>query len=126
MSKHLKRQVLSYLVGIVLVHDPATGGIHLLVALAGPSHAQSSVHVHVMASHIQTDESLEDDRPAGPGRAQEDQETRGGATVGDHVQHRTECGGFVEITSSITVQPVQQTRHGVKERACSGVEGHVV
>lgn len=96
------------------------------MALAGTSHAQSGVHVHVVAGHIQTDESLEHDGPAGPGGAQEDQETGGGASVGDHVQHSAKGGRLVEVASGITVQPVQQTRHGIEERASSRMEGHVI
>jgi hypothetical protein len=116
----------SYLVGVVLVHDPATGGINLLVTPAGSAHTQSRVHVHVVTGHIQTNQSLEDDSPAGPGRAEEDQETRGCATVSHHVQHRAEGSRLVEVASCISVQRVQQTRHRVKERTGSGVEGHVV
>lgn len=62
----------SYLAGVVLVHNPATARIDLLVALAGSAHAESSVHVHVVAGHVQADETLEEDSPSGPGGAQED------------------------------------------------------
>lgn len=117
---------ISYLVGVVLVHDPTTGGVDLLVTLTGSSHAQSCIHVHVMTGHIQTDQGLEDDCPTGPGRAEEDQETRRCAAVSHHVQDRTEGSRLVEVASGITVQPVQQTRHCVKERAGSRMEGHVV
>jgi hypothetical protein len=119
-------QTMSYLVGVVLVHDPATGGINLLVALAGSAHAQSGVHVHIVAGHIQTNQSLEDDSPTGPGGTEEDQETRGCAAVSHHVQHRAEYGRLVEVASRIAVKRVQQTRHRVEERAGSRVEGHVV
>ena len=96
------------------------------MALAGSAHAESSVHVHVVTGHIQADETLEDDGPAGPSRAEEDQKTRGSAAIGDHVQHCTESGGLVEVSCCITVQAVQQTGHRVEEGTGPGVEGHVV
>lgn len=62
----------SYLAGVVLVHNPATARIDLLMALAGSAHTQGSVHVHVVAGHVQADETLEEDGPSGPGGAQKD------------------------------------------------------
>lgn len=115
-----------YLIGVVLVHDPATAFINLLVALTGSAHAQGRVHVHVVTGHVETNQSLEDDGPTGPGGAEEYKETRSCAAVSDHVQHRTKGGGLIEVASCITVQPVQQTRYRVKEGAGSRVEGHVV
>lgn len=82
--------------------------------------------MHVVAGHVQADETLEEDGPPGPGGAQEDQETRGSAAVGNHVQHCTKGGGLVEVSCCITVQGVQQTGHRIEEGAGPGMEGHVI
>lgn len=82
--------------------------------------------MHIMARHIQGNQALEDNGPPGPGGAQEDQETRGGATVRHHVQHGTEGGGLVEVSRGISIQGIQQARYTVQERTRSGMDGHIV
>lgn len=88
---------------VVLVQDPAAAGVDLLVALAGTSHAERRVHVHVVTSHIQRNQTLEDDRPPGPGRAEEHQQTRCCAPIRHHVQHGTEGSRLVEVSCRISV-----------------------
>lgn len=55
-----------HLIGIVKIQDLAATRIDLLMALLTTTHSQSRVHVHVMTSHIQGDQHLEDDRPSWP------------------------------------------------------------
>lgn len=57
---------------VVLVKQPVPVGVDLLVTLVGAPHAQGRIHVHVVTGKVQRDQTLEDDRPPGPGRAQED------------------------------------------------------
>lgn len=118
--------MVTHLASVVLVQDPAPGGINLLVALGGTTHAQSCIHVHVMASHIQANQALEDDCPARPGRAQENKKACSCATVCYHVEHSTEGGRLVEITCRIPIQGIQQARNTVKEGASTRVKWHIV
>ena len=111
---------------VVPVQDPAASGLDVLVALAGSPHAEGGVHVHVVARHVQRDQTLEDDRPARPSGTQENQEARGRATIRHHVQDGTKSGGLFEVPSGISVQRIQQTRDTVKNGASPRVEGHVV
>lgn len=111
---------------VVLVEDPAAAGVDLLVALVGTTHAQRSVHVHVVTGQVQANQTLEDDSPSGPGGAQEDNQARGRATVGHHIQHGAESGRLVKVTRRITIQCVEQARDAVKKRTRARVEGHVV
>lgn len=67
------------------MQHPATAGVNFLVALVGTTHAQGSIHMHVVTGKIQADQALEDNRPAGPGGAQENQQTRSRATIRHHV-----------------------------------------
>lgn len=116
----------TYLAVVVLVQSPVSAGVDLLVALVGSTAAQSGVHVHVVARHVQADQALEDNGPPGPSRAQEDQQARRGAAICHHVQHRAEGGRLVKIPGSIAIQCVQQTRHAIKERTGARMEGHIV
>lgn len=116
----------AYPAGVILVQDPAAARVDLLVALRRATHAQRSVHVHVVASQVQTDQALKQDRPPRPGRAQEDQKTRGGAPIRDHVEHTTKSRGLVVESRKISIQRIEETRDTVEKRACAGVEGHVV
>lgn len=47
--------IFSYLVVVVLVKQPVAVGVDLLVALVGAAHAQSRIHVHVVAGQVQRD-----------------------------------------------------------------------
>ena len=118
--------MVTHLASVVLVQDPAPGGINLLVALGGTAHAQSCIHMHVMASHVQTNQALEDDGPAWPSRAQENKKACGCATVCYHVKHSTEGGRLVEITRCISIQGIQQARNTVEDGASTRVKWHIV
>lgn len=111
---------------VVLVEDPAAAGIDLLVALIRATHAQRGIHVHVVTSQIQADQTLENNGPSGPGRAQENDQAGGSAAVRHHVQHSAEGGRLVEVTRRISIQRVEQTRHAIEKGTCSRVEGHVI
>lgn len=96
------------------------------MALVGSADAQSSVHVHIVTSHVQANQTLEHDSPAGPGGAQENEQARGSAAVRDHIQDGAEGGRLVVVPSSIAIQCIQQTRHTIEDRAGARVKGHVV
>jgi len=96
------------------------------VALVGSTDTQSSVHVHIVTGEVQGNQTLEDNRPARPGGAQEDEQAGSGAAIRDHIQHGTECGRLTVVPGSIAIQRVQQTRHAVENGTGARVEGHVV
>lgn len=114
----------THLIMVVLVQDPASAGIHLLVALS--THAQRGVHVHVMTCQVEGDESLEEDRPARPGGAQEHKETRGRAPIRDHVEDGAERRRLFEIPCRVSVECVQQARDAVEQGTCPRVQRHVI
>lgn len=101
------RESPTHLAVVVLVQNPASGRINLLVALAGTTTAQGGIHVHVMASHVQANQSLENNGPPRPGRAQKNKQTSGCATIRHHVKHGTKGGRLVEISGGISIQGVQ-------------------
>lgn len=82
--------------------------------------------MHIVRSHVQGNQGLENKRPSRPRRAQEDEKAGSCATVGHHVKHCAERSGLVEIARRISVQSIEQAGHAVKNRARSWVEGHVV
>lgn len=94
---------------VVLVQNPASGRINLLVALAGTTPAQGGIHVHVMAGHVQANQTLENNGPPRPSRAQENKQTSSGATVCHHIKHCTKGGRLVEVSRGVPIQGVQQT-----------------
>lgn len=95
-----------YLAVVVLVENPASLGIDLLVAHVRAAHAESGVHVHIVTGHVQADQALEDDGPTRPRRAQEHQQTSSSATISHHVQHCAECSRLVEVSRSISIQRI--------------------
>lgn len=109
-----------------MIQNPASSGINLLVALARTAHAQSGIHVHVMTCHIQTDQTLEDDGPSWPSRAQEHKQACSCATVRHHVKHCAEGCGLAEVSRRIPIQGIQQTRDTVQKGACTRMKRHVV
>lgn len=111
---------------VVLIQHPAPGGIDLLVALAGTTHAQSGIHVHVMTGHIQTNQALENNSPSRPSRAQKHQQARSCATIRHHVKHRSEGRRLVKVPRGVPIQGIQQARHTVQQRACARMQRHVV
>lgn len=56
---------------IVLVQNPASGGLDVLVALARSSHAKRGVHVHIVTGEVQRNQALEKDGPPRPRGAEE-------------------------------------------------------
>jgi hypothetical protein len=54
----------AYIVGVVLLENPASVLIDFLMAHTLTSHGECRVHVHVMAGKIQTDQALEYNAPA--------------------------------------------------------------
>lgn len=116
----------SYLVGVVEVHDAAPAGGDVLMALALSAHDQSGVHVHVVAGKVQADQALEDHRVGGFGGREEDEQARGGAAVGDHVQDGAETGRLLEFARGKAIESVEKAADGVEEAAAARVKGHEV
>lgn len=100
---------MSYLAVVVLVENPASLGIYLLVAHVRAAHAESGVHVHIMTGHVQADQALEDDGPTRPRGAQEHQQTSSSTTISHHVQHCAKCSRLVKVSCGIAIQRIQQT-----------------
>ena len=115
-----------YLVGIVLMHNPALFRRHILMTLALAAHGQRGIHVNVMAGQIQADEALEDHAVGGFGGGQEDEQARGSAAVGHHVQDGAEARALVVAAGGDAVEGVEQARDGVEEAAAARVQGHEV
>jgi hypothetical protein len=99
----------TYVVGVVLLQDPTPALVDVLMALSAAAHAQGRVHVHVVASQIQRDETLENDAPPGKCLRQEDQQTGRGAPVRDHVQYRAKFCGLLEPTGCVAVEGIEET-----------------
>ena len=116
----------THFVRVVEVQDPTPARIHLLMALPLPRHGQRRVHVHVMARQIQADQSLEQNRPSRPGRAQEHQQARRRTSIRHHVEHAAELRRLLEPASRVPVEGVEQAGDGVEQRARARVERHVV
>jgi hypothetical protein len=116
----------TYVVGVVLLQDPAPALIHVLVALFAAAHAQRRIHVHIVARQVERDEALEHDAPARESLRQEDEQAGRGASVCDHVQYRTKFGALFEPARCVAVKGIEETGDAVEDRACTGVEGHVV
>jgi len=96
------------------------------VALALTSHYQSRIHVHVVASEVQADQTLEDHGVGGLRGGEEDQQARSRAAVSDHVQHSTESSGLLELARCHAIQGIEEAADGVEEAAAPRVEGHEV
>ena len=88
----------THVVRVILLQHPAPTLIHFLVALSGATHAQSRIHVHVMACEVQADESLKDYAPTWKRACKEDQETSCGASIRHHVQYSAKFGRLMEIS----------------------------
>jgi len=96
------------------------------VALALATHDQGRIHVHVVASKVQADETLKDHRVGGLRSGEEDQQASGRAAVSDHVQHGTKASGLLELARSHTIKRIEEAADGVEEAAAARVEGHEV
>lgn len=59
----------AYLVVVVEMQQTAAALLDFFVALAAVTHGERGVHVHVVASEVQADEALEEQRPSGKGGA---------------------------------------------------------
>lgn len=118
--------MVAYLVGVVLPQNPAAARGYIFVALCAATHAQGCVHVHVVAGQIERDQALEDNAPARKSLGEEDEQARGCAAVGDHVQHGAELGTLLVGTGCVAVKRIEEARHAVKRCAGARVEGHVV
>lgn len=116
----------AYLVGVVQVQEPALALVNVLVARVGAADDEGGVHVHVVAGKVEGNEALEDNGPAGKGGREEDEQARGGAAVGDHVEDGAEAGGLLKDAGGLAVEGIEEARDAVEERARPGVQGHVV
>jgi len=123
----LKRMCLiaTYLVGVVQVHNTVLCR-HVLVALALAAHDQRGVHVHVVASKVQADQTLEDHRVRRLRSRKEDEQASSSAAISDHVENGAEARGLLELARGHAVQRIEQAADGVEEAAAARVEGHEV
>lgn len=96
------------------------------MARVGAPNDERGIHVHVVAGKIQGNEALEEDGPAREGGGEKDEETGGGATVGDHVEHGTEAGRLLEDAGSPAIEGVEQAGDAVEDGARAWVQGHVI
>ena len=96
------------------------------MALALAAHNQCRIHLHVVASEIQADQTLEDHGVGGLRGGEEDQQASGRAAISDHVQHSTKASGLLELARGHAVQRIEKTADGVEEAAAARVEGHEV
>ena len=104
---------MTYLIAIVQVHDTTPLRVDRLVALSLPTHDQSRVHVHVMTGQIQRNQALENHAVCRFGGRQEDEQTSGRTSIGDHVEHCTEPRALLEFACRDSIQSIQETRDGV-------------
>ena len=81
-SPTLKR---TYVIRIIHIQNPTPTLIHLLMALATPPHAKRSIHMHIMARQIQTNQSLEHDAPTRERAGEENEKAGCSAAIGNHV-----------------------------------------
>jgi hypothetical protein len=100
--------------------------INSFVTFAHPRHRQRRIHMVVMARQIQTDQPLEQQRPARPGAAEENEQAGGRAAVRDHVEHGAELRALLEVARGDAVEGVEEAGDAVEDGAGAGVEGHVV
>ena len=96
------------------------------MARVGSTNDERRVHVHVVAGKVKGDEPLEDDGPTGEGGGEKNEEARGSAAIGDHVENGAEAGRLLTDTGGVAIEGVEQTRDAVEERAGARVEWHVV
>jgi len=61
------------LIRVIQVQNPASRFIDLLVTGIPSSHNKGRIHVNIMTSQIQRDESLKEESPPRPGRRKEDE-----------------------------------------------------
>jgi hypothetical protein len=86
----LQQQGSTYLVRIVQIQEVASAFVDILMTRCRSSHDQGRIHVNVVACQVQGDKSLENNSPARPGRRQEHQEARGGASISHHIEYSAE------------------------------------
>lgn len=79
-----------------------------------------------VAGDVQTHADLEQEGEGRVEQRQVDQQTHGGASVRQHVQHRPELSGLVERSGSVTVEGVQQSAEHVAEDGRPWTAGHQV
>ena len=96
------------------------------MALALPAHIQRSIHMHVMARKVQTNQPLEQPAVGRFGGGEEDEQAGGGAAVGDHVEDGAEARRLLELARRPAVGRVEQAGDGVEEAAAARVQGHEV
>lgn len=81
-----------------------------------------------MTRQIQRQQELEKDLERwvfGVGGTQKHEQTRGGASIGDHVEDGAEFGGLREFTGGPAVQGVEDAGDAVEDCAGQRVDGHV-
>jgi hypothetical protein len=114
------------LVGVVKVEYPVLALVDVLVARLGAIDDESSIHVDVVASKVEGDQALEENGEAREGRGEKDEQARGGASIGDHVEDGAEAGGLLESASEVAIEGIEETRDAVEKGARARMQRHVV
>lgn len=96
------------------------------MTLSTAPHTQRSIHMHIMARQIQTNQALKHQTPARESGRQEHEQTGSGAAIGDHIEDGAKFRGLTEVARGEAIEGVEQTRDGVEEGAGARVQGHVV
>lgn len=60
--------------------------------------------MNVMTGQVQADQTLKDNAPSGKCAGQEDQQTGGCASIGDHVQNGSKLCGLLEFSGGHAVK----------------------
>jgi hypothetical protein len=98
----------TYLVGVVKTQKPVLALINALVAGIGARNNKSSIHVHVVAGKIESNQALENDGPSREGGGEEDDETSCGTAIGDHVKDGAEASGLLVDSRSIAIEGIEK------------------
>ena len=96
----------TYIVRVVLLQYPAPALVHLLVALSTAAHAESRIHVHIVACQVQADEPLEYYAEPRPRARQENEQARGRAPIRDHVQHCAKLCTLLEVACCDSIESI--------------------
>lgn len=120
------KTVVTYLVGVVQVEQPVLAFINVLVARVGAANHKRSIHVHVVAGEIESNQALEKNGPSREGRGQEDEEARRGAAIRHHVENGAETRRLFKNSGGVAINGIEEARDAVQDGAGSRVDGHVV
>ena len=116
----------THLVRVIQVQEPALALVDILVARVGAANDERGIHVHVVTGKIKSNEALEDNGPSWERGREEDEQARGSAAVGDHVENGAEAGRLLKDAGCVAIDGIEKARDAVKKRARTGMQRHVV